>query len=119
MKKILVIDDDEAITDIIRRCLSGRYEIVTENSGAKALELIKASEFDLIIADIIMPEVDGIGILAYMKKARMTTPVLIMSGHPVGEQFFDAAILLGAVKAVEKPFTMKALMQAVEKILGQ
>lgn len=119
MKKILVIDDNVDITDIIKRCLAGRYDIVTENSGEKALELIRTTGFDLIILDVIMPDIDGIEMLAYMQKAKITTPVLVMSGHPIGERFFKAATILGAVQTLHKPFTMEELILAVEKALGK
>jgi len=119
MKKILVVDHDKAITDIIRRCLSKKYNIETENSGRKALEIIQNIDFDLIISDVMMPDVDGIALLSFMKKTRITTPVLIMSGHPIGTQFFQAATILGAVETLQKPFTIEALTLAVEKVLGE
>lgn len=119
MKKILVIDHDEAITDVISRCLSSKYNIVTENSGKRALEVIKNTDLDLIIADMMMPDVDGIALLTFMKKMRMKTPVLVMSGHPIGTEFFQAAAILGAVETLQKPFTLEALILVVEKALGE
>ena len=119
MKTILVVDDEKTITDVIRTYLIESYKIVCENSGRKALEIIEKTDLDLVITDMVMPEVDGIALLSFVKKTRRMIPVLIMSGDPIGLQFLSVASMLGAAEKLCKPFTKETILLAVEKAIGK
>ena len=111
MKTILVIDDEKVITDIIQKILSKKYKVITENDGKQALKTIKNTDLDLIIADMIMPDVDGIALISHMKKTKTQTPILIMSGDPIGRKFLEAASILGAVERLYKKEAIKILLK--------
>ena len=117
MKKILIVDDDIQITDLIKRILEKRYSVITANSGTKATEMMRSTNLDLVITDMVMPDKDGIQILQLNRKSEKQIPIIIMSGHPVGKKFLDTSSLLGAVGSLSKPFTLESLLLAVEKAL--
>ena len=117
MKTILVVDDEKAVTDIVKKLLSDRYTVITENDGKRALATIESTDIDLIISDMIMPDVDGIALISFLKKTGKRIPVLIMSGDPIGRKFLEAASILGATERLTKPFTRQELLQGVEKAL--
>jgi DNA-binding NtrC family response regulator len=117
MKKILVIDDESLITSLMYKQLQDKYDVITENSGRKALETIKNNAIDLIITDVIMPDFDGIHLLFSVMRDRKPVPVIVMSGDPVGRKFLYAAHNLGAVGVLTKPFTRETLLSVVGRAL--
>lgn len=117
MKTLLVVDDERAVTDVIKKLLSDRYNVVTENDGRNALQIIESTALDLIISDMIMPDVDGIELISHIRKRGIRTPVLIMSGNPLGQKFLEAASILGATERLTKPFSRDQLIESVERAL--
>jgi DNA-binding NtrC family response regulator len=76
--------------------------------------LEQESPFDLLISDILMPNVDGITLVEQVKKAYPTTPILLISGHP---DLCAKARQVGADWCLEKPFSYYDLLTAVEEVL--
>ena len=69
MNRILVVDDEEALLELVSAILEGEgYEVLTAASGSKALEALEQNEFDLVLLDVMMPEMDGWGVVREMKK---------------------------------------------------
>ena len=117
MKTILVVDDEVIITKIIGNALKARYDVTTTNSGTQALEIMESTRLDLVIADMAMPDTDGIEILQYNRRRKDPIPIVIMSGNPIGRKFLHASSILGAVGTLDKPFTIEELFETVEKAL--
>lgn len=69
-KKILIVDDDQYIREFYEELLSeAGYEVSTANDGQKGLELMQVGGYDLVILDVIMPKLDGIGILTQLQES--------------------------------------------------
>ena len=117
MKKILVIDDESFITDVISKMLENQYDVVTETDARKALETINNTELDLIVTDVVMPGLDGVQLVDRIRRDRKSIPIIMMSGNPVGRKFLYAAHGLGATGVLTKPFTQETLTDTVARAL--
>jgi DNA-binding response OmpR family regulator len=117
--KILVIDDEPEITDIIKAFLSGGgYDVLVENSSVMGIEKAKMYRPDLIILDIMMPVMDGYEVCANIKKDMelSNTPILLLTGKDArddgGKSFKSGADLF-----IKKPFSCERLLQMVKMVL--
>ena len=97
MRTILVVDDDAKVRDSIRVVLADEgFRAVTARSGEEALASIRNELPGLVLLDVWMPEMDGIEVLARIKKAAVDLPVIVLSGHGNVEMAVKAT-KLGAV----------------------
>jgi CheY-like chemotaxis protein len=114
--KILVVDDEPAIRDLIVAVLEDEgYEVLGANSGPKALELLPVERPDLVLLDIMMPEMDGREAFRRMREQRAaeSVPVVMMSAA------FAADRVPAEVAAfLPKPFDLDHLLATVERVLG-
>ena len=104
MKKILVVDDERPISDIIKFNLTKEgYEVVTAFDGREALEQFEAKKPDLVILDLMLPELDGLEVAKEIRKTSHT-PIIMLSAK---DSEFDKVIGLeiGADDYVTKPFS--------------
>jgi two-component system, OmpR family, alkaline phosphatase synthesis response regulator PhoP len=114
-QKILVVDDEPHIVNLIRLTLSGeKYEVFSAYSGNEALNLAKQIVPDLIILDLMMPNVDGYQVCEELRKdaKTMNTPIMILSAK---SQLVDKfkSINVGADDYMVKPFDPEELVKRV------
>ena len=117
-KAHLLIVDDEANTlaSLSRAFRLAGHEATVCDNAAKALELAKAQNFDLILSDVVMPGKDGLTLLEELKQQGVTAPVVMMSGQAHIEMAVRAT-RLGALDFLEKPISSDKLMLTVENAL--
>jgi len=117
-KANLLIVDDEANTlaSLARAFRLGGHEATVCDSAAKALELAKSHNFDLIFSDVVMPGKDGLSLLEELKAQGVTAPVVMMSGQAHIEMAVRAT-KLGALDFLEKPISTEKLLLTVENAL--
>lgn len=121
MARILVADDHEAVRLSLRRALeSGGHEVAEAEDGRAALRLVEARPPDLVIADIYMPEMDGIEFLVRLVDRFPSLPIIAVSGggHAPAGFLLEDARHLGAVATLEKPLSVKGVLSAVDDALG-
>jgi DNA-binding NtrC family response regulator len=113
----LIVDDEANTLASLSRAfrLAGHEATVCDNA-AKALELAKAQNFDLILSDVVMPGKDGLSLLEDLKRQGVTAPVVMMSGQAHIEMAVRAT-RLGALDFLEKPISSDKLMLTVENAL--
>src|SRR5690349_18596120 len=118
MKAHLLIVDDEANTlaSLSRAFRLGGHEAAVCDNAAKALELAKAQEFDLIFSDVVMPGKDGLSFLEDLRSQGNATPVVMMSGQAHIEMAVKAT-KLGALDFLEKPVSTDRLLLTVENVI--
>ncbi len=118
LKAHLLIVDDEANTlaSLSRAFRLAGHEATVCDNAAKALELAKAQDFDLILSDVVMPGKDGLSLLEDLKRQGITAPVVMMSGQAHIEMAVRAT-KLGAIDFLEKPISSDKLMLTVENAL--
>jgi len=117
MQRTLVVDDDPAVTSVLKRGLS--YEgfcVDTAASGAQALQIARDQSPDLVILDIMMPEMDGIEVLRRLRAADSQLPVMLLTGRdaPADEV---KGLESGADDYVTKPFTFEVVLAHVRALL--
>lgn len=118
MKKLLVVDDEAKIREVIREYaeFSG-YEVTEADEGMSAIGLCKLNDYDLIIMDIMMPKLDGFSAIKEIKKIK-DIPVIMLSAR--GEEYDKLfGFELGIDDYVVKPFSPKELMARVNAVLSR
>lgn len=113
--RILVVDDEEDMRDLYARALKPEgFDVTLAGEGRSALEHINKTFFDLVIADIRMPGMDGIELLENVKRLRPSTDVIISTGYPA-EETAIRALRHGAFDYITKPFTIEELLVTVNR----
>lgn len=116
MAKLLIVDDEMHIRDLVQKYATfENYESETAENGLEAIEKVKHNEYDLVIMDIMMPELDGFSAVKEIRKISQV-PVIMLSAR--SEEYdklygFD----LGIDDYVTKPFSPKELMRRVNAVL--
>jgi two-component system response regulator (stage 0 sporulation protein F) len=114
MATILIIDDEEPIRALLRTTLeSAGYEVTEASNGRIGLELYRHRPTDLIITDILMPELSGLDMLLELTREFLHAKVIAISGVGGEQNVLDVAKLLGARRTLQKPFSMPRLLDAV------
>jgi DNA-binding response OmpR family regulator len=125
LARILCIDDEPTIRSVVRRALTGAgHQVEEAEDGEVGVSLFEASEFDLVICDLIMPKKEGIQTILEIREQAPSVPILAVSG---GLEFGGEAIdrfgplvdakALGADAALEKPFDVRELLETVDSLL--
>lgn len=115
--RILVVDDEAVVCRNCQRILGDLgHEVSTLQSSRVAIERLKEEDFDLAILDVKMPGIDGMELLAAIKKIKPSMIVIIITGYSTVENAVDA-VKLGAADYISKPFTPDELTIRVEKAL--
>lgn len=116
-QRILVIDDEEVIHASMTRVLTGAgYEVQSCYTAREGLDEMAAQRFDLVITDLIMPEMNGIAFLEALQERSMTAATIMVTGYPTIRTALKA-LRLGAIDYVAKPFTRKELLAPVHRAL--
>lgn len=115
---ILIIDDEAPMRNMLSRCLKpmGCHSLEAETVG-EALAVLRTQPVDLILLDLMLPDVDGYSFFELLREAHMEVPVIVISGC-VSQEALDLAWELGAVDYVTKPFTPTELIFRVRKALA-
>jgi CheY-like chemotaxis protein len=122
MSHILVIEDDEFFSELLVELLQqDGHKVSLAKDGAKALQLLTIQRPDLIITDILMPNMDGVELIMALAKQGSSIPVIAMSGgrRSISPEFsLESAKLLGVKTTLTKPFTHTELRQIVQLALA-
>lgn len=117
MAKILVVDDEEMMLMLSERILSQKYEVVTAQDGFEAIELFESEHPDLILSDLMMPEMSGYEMQSLLQeKTSEPVPIIFMSADE-GEENEIRGFEVGAADYIRKPFRPDVLLRRVENIL--
>ena len=118
-KRILVVDDDENILNLEKTILEQRgFEVTGAVGGAEALEVLGKQTFDLVLLDVMMPEVDGFTVCRKIKEdpRLKDLPVIFLTAKGGGEALAEG-FESGAVMYINKPFTANKLLTIVNTML--
>ncbi len=113
-KRVLVVDDEPKIGNILRIKLRLHgYEVITTTSGAEAVEIIRTQNPDIVLLDILMPDVTGMDVLDRVR-AFSQVPIVVFTARADIIQF---AMKLGANDSISKPFEPDQLVAKIESVL--
>jgi CheY-like chemotaxis protein len=111
--RILVVDDEPLSVKFISNFLRKEgYEVTEAFDGAKAIELIENLQFDLVVSDVRMPYLDGVGLAMYVRSMDPNLPIILITGVPT-----DITPKLNNVPCLSKPLSLADLKSNIENLL--
>jgi len=118
MWKILVIEDDDTVRDVLHSFLvSRKFDVSLAENGETGLDMARAEKFDLILTDLVMPGITGMDVLKEVTTAATSVPVIVMTAFGTVQTAVEA-MRNGAFDYVTKPFNLDELMIVLEKALS-
>ena len=110
---IMVVDDDHDMLELVSRVLELEgYDVSTTADGTSALALLEERSPDLVLLDIVMPELDGLQVLSFIRQ-RSSVPVIMLTAR-VEVTSLGEALTLGADDYVRKPFSARVLVARIK-----
>jgi excisionase family DNA binding protein len=117
--RILVVDDESSIRDLLSKTLAlAEYDVDTAADGRSAVERVRQQPYDLLIADLRMPGIDGLSVIREAKRYQAHLPVIIITGFS-SESAAIEAVNLGVSGYLTKPFRVPQVLAAAAKALGE
>jgi len=119
MSKILIIDDERSIRNTLKDILSYEsYQVSLAENGMEAIKMVGSNEFDVILCDIKMPEMDGLEVLEKLQEIAFDVPVIMISGHGNIDTAVEA-IKKGAFDFIEKPLDLNRILITIKNALDK
>ena len=117
-QRVLVVDDEASIRDLLSKTLAlAEYDVDTAADGTAALDRLRAVNYDLLIADLKMPGMDGLTLIRQAKRIKADLPVIIITGFSTESSAIEA-VNLGVAGYLTKPFRVPQVLAAASKALG-
>ena len=123
MPRILVIDDNEAFKKMTCEILKSEgYEVLSASHGKEGIKLCRMQPVDLIVTDLLMPDMDGIETIRELRSASPDSKVIVVSGGGAagsGDEYLESVQVMFDIKhTFSKPFDMDQFLQAVKELIG-
>lgn len=119
MPKILIVDDEKIMLKIASKILSRDYEVICANSGTEAIELFERERPDLVLSDLLMPEIDGYELHRLLQeRSSEPVPIIFMTADDSDESE-SKGFALGAADYIRKPLKADVLLRRVKNILDR
>lgn len=122
MSKILVVDDEEDLLNLVGTVLRGAgYVVLTAGSGQAALDVLEVEKVDLVLLDVMMPEMDGWGVVREMKKMEQAKdlPIAMLTVKSISPDNFYSDEAEGISDYINKPFSKNELLERVKTIFDE
>ena len=118
-QRVLVVDDEASIRDLLSKTLAlAEYDVDTAPDGNSALDRMRQFNYDLLIADLKMPGMDGLAVIREAKRYKSDLPVIIITGFSTESSAIEA-VNLGVAGYLTKPFRVPQVLAAAAKALGE
>lgn len=116
--RILIVDDDSAIRDVLQSMLeTDGHAVAAAQNGRVAMRMLAERPFDAVITDLVMPEQEGIETIKQIVESHPGVKIIAMSGA-FGGDYLRIASLLGAHSTLRKPLRLKEVLETVRGLLG-
>jgi DNA-binding response OmpR family regulator len=113
-KRVLLVDDQAGILKVLRIQLKIHgFDVATASTGTEAVEMVREREPDVILLDILLPDINGFDVLARVKEFSQV-PIIAFTANPSMAQ---KAITMGAVESISKPFDVDRLSEKIKLVL--
>jgi DNA-binding response OmpR family regulator len=114
MATILLIDDEAQLRALFQVALEeAGHRVLTAESGKHGLRLLEHQEVDLILVDILMPDIHGLDLIPLICEARPASKIIAFSDESGEWDYLDASRVMGAHATLKKPFSLQELLDAV------
>ena len=117
MKRILIVDDNSVVQDVLREFFKDRYEVQLAPNASQALSLIVRQAPDLVLLDVKMPGLDGLSLLKSLRETGVGMPIFLMTGYD-SLQVAQEALTSGANAYLPKPFDLMHLDRLISEAIG-
>ena len=114
MDTVLIVDDSAMLVNYLQDSFleyRKKFNSIFANDGLEAIEILKNKDISLLVTDLQMPRIDGLGLLAYTNKYHPNIPCIVMSAH--GTPTIKETLQPDILQFIEKPFTAQALAQII------
>jgi len=121
MVRILIVDDEAEIREMLKNVFDDDYDIVEATNGLEAKELCDSTDVDLMITDIVMPEMHGVDLVLEIRRDHPDMQIIAVSGGGGVTGRFDylkIVSLMGVDEIMQKPFDMTTLRNKVKELLN-
>jgi CheY-like chemotaxis protein len=113
---ILIVDDEPQVAEVLAKSLGRQgHRATVVHSGEEALRMLESATPDALFLDISMPGINGLEVLAHVKRTRPQLAVVVITGHATPDEI-DQVKRLGAVDVIPKPAALTHYHQAIEKL---
>ena len=117
MHRILIIDDEESVRDVLQSFLKLKgFEITTASDGKEGLNILQQEKFSVILTDLMMPDITGLDILKKAKEINLNTPIILITAYGTIQSAVEA-MKLGAFDYVTKPFSLDELLIIINRAI--
>ncbi|MCC7417453.1 MAG: response regulator [Acidobacteria bacterium] len=117
--RILVVDDEASIRDLLQKTLAlAEYDVEVAADGRSAIERMRLYPYDLLIADLKMPGMDGLTVIREARRYKADLPVIIITGFSTESSAIEA-VNIGVAGYLTKPFRVPQVLAAAAKALGE
>ncbi len=114
---VLIVDDERVVREGCRRILMAEgFEVLVAESGEEAVEVVKAGSVHLVVADLKLPGMNGLELLAWTRNDYSHIPVIVITGH-AGQDMEKQCAKAGALGLINKPFRSTEMVEAVRAAL--
>jgi DNA-binding NtrC family response regulator len=115
---ILLVEDDRPSSRVMSLALKTTgHEVMSAADGTEAMELLAIHDFELVITDLVMPQLNGLNLINAIRLKRPGMPVILMSGYPAKDA--GKAIIDQTAAYLQKPINPTSLVMAVERVLSK
>ena len=117
--RILLVEDNKELLMLMKQLLHHHYNVMTANNGREALEIIQSNPFDIIVSDVMMPEMDGYELTTRIKQDSnlQHLPVILITAR-VQEEYDRQALMKGADDIIHKPFKLSDLQLRIDNMIA-
>lgn len=118
-QSLLIIDDDKDWTDLLKLYFFEKYDVQVANSSCDAIDIVRAKQPDVLIVDLVMPKIDGFGIIHRLNDStKNRIPTILLTGWNTVE-VEECAASVGCASVLSKPVELKALDEMVSFLMSQ
>lgn len=120
-ESILIIDDSSIVRNFLKKIFDEEYNVLVANDGEEAINKLSdeifTSKIDLILLDLMMPNIDGFGVLEYLNGKNINIPTMIISGDN-SKETINKAFQYNVVDVIEKPFDAKKIKDKIARFIN-
>jgi len=117
--RVLIVEDNIELLRLMKRLLQHRYHVLTANDGREALQLIQTNKIDIVVSDVMMPEMDGYQLTDHIKQNEIYShlPIILLTAKTT-EDDQQKALLMGADGYITKPFKIRDLQLRIDNLIA-
>ncbi len=123
MAHVLVVDDEPAVRSVVEQTMTRfGHEVMTATDGFDALKKLSLGWVDLVVTDMVMPEMDGVKLIGHIREHYPNVKIIAISGggaHETPEDCLGQALESGAARTLMKPFMLSELFSVTKDLLGE